>query len=184
MNSVQDVWNQYALVAELATRMEGRPFGRTALQKLTYLLQDLHEVNTGYDFPLHTYGPYSSELSADLDTLAAMQGVRVEPDNRLGGYLIMPGERADSLRSLGEDFLTTHDQAIGRVVEEFGRLTAKELELRATLVFADRDTRRHGKALDEAALVDLVHEIKPHFAKSQIRSALRELRGRGYIATA
>lgn len=62
MASVQQGWARYALIAELAERLRERPFGRTALQKLTYLLQELHGVDTGYEFPLHTYGPYSSGL--------------------------------------------------------------------------------------------------------------------------
>ena len=182
MADVQQSWNQYALVAELAERMQGRPFGRTALQKLTYLLQELHGVETGYEFPLHTYGPYSSDLSADLDTLAAMQGVLVTPDTRHGGYQISLGARADSVRNPGSEFVRAHAGAIGRIVEEFGGMSAKELELRATLVFAERDSRRAASLLDEEGLVEVVHEIKPHFSPQQIRGALRELRGNGHLA--
>jgi hypothetical protein len=183
MGSVQHAWDQYALVVELAARMKGRPFGRTALQKLTYLLQELHGVDVGYEFPLYTYGPYSSELSSDLDTLAAMQGVRVDLDARQGGYLISPGERQESVRGSGADFIHSHNEAINRVVGEFGGMSAKELELRATLVFAERDARRRGGMMEEAELIGVVHEIKPHFTKSQIGTALKELRGRGHIAT-
>jgi uncharacterized protein len=182
MSDVQHSWNQYALVAELAARMKGRPFGRTALQKITYLLQETHKVETGYEFPLYTYGPYSSELSSDLDTLAAMQGVQVVPDHRQGGYLISPGDRSASIRALGADFVRAHSEAIDGVIADFGGMSAKELELRATLVFADRDARRRRERLGREALVDVVHEIKPHFSKEQIEAALGELRARGYIA--
>jgi hypothetical protein len=181
MSNVQHSWNQYALVAELAARMKGRPFGRVALQKFTYLLQELHDVDAGYDFPLYTYGPYSSELSADLDTLSAMQGVRVVPDERQGGYLISPGERFDSIRSMGADFVRANETAIDRVIADFGGMSAKELELRATCVFAERDARRRRTDRRRQALVDVVHEIKPHFSKAQIDAALGELNGRGYV---
>ena len=181
MADVQQSWNQYALVAELAVRMKGHPFGRTALQKLTYLLQELYGVDTGYEFPLHTYGPYSSDLSGDLDTLAAMQGVHVTPDARHGGYQISPGARADSVRTPGAAFVHTSTDAIGRVVDEFGGMSAKELELRATIVFAHRDARRRTVPIGEDGLVEVVHQIKPHFSPEQIRGALGELRGRGHL---
>ena len=184
MDSVQKAWNQYALIVELAERLEGRPFGRTALQKLTYLLQELRGVDVGYEFPLHTYGPYSSELSADLDTLAAMQGVQVLPDARQGGFQITAGARAASVLEVGGESARRHSDAIGAVVDEFGGMTAKELELRATLVFAERDARRRRERLSEARLVEVVHEIKPHFSAAQIGAALRELRDRDHIATA
>lgn len=183
MSNVQHSWNQYALVAELAARMEGRPFGRTALQKFTYLLQELHGVDAGYDFPLYTYGPYSSELSSDLDTLAAMHGVRVVPDDRQGGYLITPGERSASIRALAGDFLRANDQAITETVAVFGTMTAKELELRATCVFAHRDAQRRRRPLARAELVQVVHEIKPHFPRAQIDTAVAELAARGYVTT-
>ena len=70
------------------------------------------------------------------------------------------------------------------MVGEFGGMSAKELELRATLVFAERDARRRGKGMNAAGLVDVVHEIKPHFTKDQIRMALDELRRRRYVTTA
>lgn len=184
MASVQQGWAQYALIAELAERLRDRPFGRTALQKLTYLLQELHGVDTGYEFPLHTYGPYSSDLSADLDTLAAMQGVQVVPDQRQGGFHISPGARSQSIREMGADSVRPHFEAIDQVAEEFGGMSAKELELRATLVFAERDARRRGDPLAEDGLVEVVHEIKPNFSREQIRAALRELRDREHIATA
>ncbi|HEX8361968.1 MAG TPA: hypothetical protein VF613_17755 [Longimicrobium sp.] len=180
----QQTWNQYALIIELAERMQGRPFGRTALQKLTYLLQELHGVDTGYEFPLHTYGPYSSDLSADLHTLTAKQGVEVTNDTRQGGFQISPGAKSEWIRALGADSVRPHVEAIGEIVDEFGGMTTKELELRATLVFAERDARRRGTRLAEDALVEEVHEIKPNFSREQIGAALRELREGNHIATA
>lgn len=181
MSTVQHSWNQYALVAELAARMKGRTFGRTALQKFTYLLQELHGVPAEYEFPLYTYGPYSSELSSDLDTLTAMQGVHVTPDDQQGGYLISPGTHSDSIRAMAADFLHAHDHAIADVIAVFGGMSAKELELRATCVFAHRDAQRRRRPLDRNLLVEVVHEIKPHFTPAQIDAAIGELAGRGYL---
>jgi hypothetical protein len=110
--------------------------------------------------------------------------VQVVPDQRQGGFHISPGVRSGSIREMGAVSAGPHLAAIERVAEEFGGLSAKELELRATVVFAERDARRRGSPLCEDGLVQVVHEIKPNFSPDQIRAALRELRGREYISTA
>lgn len=181
MTGMQKPWDQYALLAEFASRMDGQRLGRTALQKFTYLLQELHGVDAGYDFPLYTYGPFSSELLGDLDTLAALQGVSVAADVRQGGYLISPGPRIDSIRNMGAAFLRTHEASITAVLDAFGGMSAKDLELRSTVVFAQRDALRKGKAPDEESLVETVREIKPHFSIDQVRAAITELSERGYL---
>ena len=67
-------WDQYGLIAELALRLKGvsRQFGKTALQKLFYILQEVYRVPLGYDYTLYNYGPYSEELADDLVFLASM----------------------------------------------------------------------------------------------------------------
>lgn len=113
-----------------------------------------------------------------------MQGVEVGADQRRGGFHISPGTQSQSIRQMAAESVRPHLGAIEQVAEEFGGMSAKELELRATLVFAERDARRRGNPLAEDELVEVVHEIKPNFSNEQIRAALHELRARKHIATA
>ena len=56
---------RHALIVELSKRLEGvsPQFGKTALMKLLYLLQEAYGVSTGYRYSFYTYGPYSQEVA-------------------------------------------------------------------------------------------------------------------------
>ena len=91
--SINTPWHRYALVAELTSRLEGKSpwFGKTALQKLVYILQEAFDVDCGYDFQLYTHGPFTSQLLADLD-LAESFGA-VTSKSTCGAQGDMPGTR-------------------------------------------------------------------------------------------
>ena len=73
-------WHRYALIAELTQRLEGKSsqFGKTSLQKMIYLLQELSGVTTNYQFSLYTHGPFTGQLLGDLDLVEALGAVRVQ----------------------------------------------------------------------------------------------------------
>jgi hypothetical protein len=58
-------------------------------------------------------------------------------------------------------------------------MTAKELELRATIVFVERDSRRPGQHLDHEAFAAQVQELKPQFSSGEVGAAITELRTKG-----
>lgn len=175
-------WQRYGLIIELADRMHSNaPFGKTALQKLVYFLQELHHVDCDYDFTLYTYGPFSSQLLADLDSVHAMGAVEVEYDLATGGYSIKPGPKSETIKKKARHFLQQYAADIEDVVRRFGRLSAKSLELRATLIYADRDVRSSGKAQSAEELVRVVHDLKPHFDDDTIFNAYRELNEGGFV---
>lgn len=153
------------------------PLGKTALQKLTYFLQEVHGIDCGYDFTLHTYGPYSSQLDSDLDTARALNLVSVEYDRKCSRYEIRPGATSPRGTVSGEA-----SDAISRVLNDFSSCTAKDLELRATTVFAERELRYEQVHVIDADIIDVVHELKPQFDKRHISMTLEELKVKGYVA--
>lgn len=171
---------RHGIIAELVrlNAEQGRTLGKTSLQKQVYFLQTLLGVDCGYDFRLYTYGPFSQGLLNDLDDLGATSVVKISFDSNRGGYEITPGENIDAARSNASDFLSEHHDEIESVVKQFGSMYAKDLELRATIVFADRGL---GGNLAEPALVDAVRRIKPHFSEEQIRDAVQDMQSRGYV---
>lgn len=174
-------WEQYALITELAARMQGRGrLGKTALQKLVYLLQELHGVRTGYEFTLHTYGPFSAGLTYDADLVDAMGGIRATYDPQINGYDIAPGPKAEWMRGRAAEFLEASAHALEEVVAEFGRFGARELELRATIVYADRELRQRQPPTGDA-LVGRVAEIKPHFSRGEIAAVVESMARKGYV---
>lgn len=185
MSDLTGLWRQTGTIIELASRLEDRSpqFGKTALQKLIYLLQEIYSVDLGYEFSLYTYGPFSAQLLNDLDVAAALGGVHVEyVGDGLGGYKISPGPHASNLVQHAEKFLTDIRDSLDAVTEQFGHLTAKDLELRSTIIYVDRDAQTSGKALDRSELVRMVHQIKPGFNEALIARVLDELERNEFVA--
>src|ERR1700756_3287239 len=81
----------------LVVKAPGQRLGRTALMKLLFFLQELESIPLGYDFRLHTYGPYESAVLSDLAT-ATVRGLLKESTviyPRGYGYAITPGPLAE-----------------------------------------------------------------------------------------
>lgn len=165
-------WDQYSLIAELTLKLKdvSPQFGKTVLQKLVYILQEIYKVPCGYDYIFYNYGPYSAGLADDLNFFATMEGVRIEWGGGLG-YEIKKADRTEHFRERGKGFLEKYAPEIDKVIKKFGRMHAKELELQSTIMYALKK-----ESLDTDKLVRFVKEIKPYFTHDQIESAYRELK--------
>jgi uncharacterized protein YwgA len=182
--AINTPWHRYALIAELAQRLQGKSpqFGKTSLQKMIYLLQELKGVPTNYQFSLYTHGPFTAQLLGDLDLVEALGAVKVHyVISGYGGYQISPDREAEPIRDKASEFLNVNKAAIERVVDEFGAFSAKDLELRSTIVYLDRDVKRSKKALDRGGFIGLVKKIKPRFTPDAIAKALEELENKRYV---
>lgn len=164
-------WNQYGVMAELVLKLKGisPQFGKTVLQKLVYILQEVYHVPCGYHYTLYNYGPYSVGLADDLSFFAAMEGAKIEW-NQGWGYKIEKAEKTEHFRERGKDFLSEYAHQIDAVVEKFGGMNAKELELRSTILYIFKE-----EPLDRGRLISRTEEIKPHFTRGEIEKACLEL---------
>jgi uncharacterized protein YwgA len=168
----KEKWDQYGLMAELALKLKGvsPQFGKTVLQKLVYVLQEVYQVPCGYDYILYNYGPYSETLADDLSFLASMDGIRIDWSCGLG-YEIKEAGKTGHFRKKGEKFLTQYASQIDEVIKEFGGMSAKELELRSTIIYVSKE-----EPLEKKDLLNRVKEIKPHFSVAEIDSAYKKLK--------
>jgi len=164
-------WNQYGIIAELASRLKdvSPQFGKTVLQKLVFILQEVYKVPCEYEYILYNYGPYSGDLAEDLSFFASMDGVSVQW-NQGFGFKILPAGKTDHFRERAQNFLTTYNDAIEKVINNFGRMTAKELELRSTIIYVNKET-----SMAKDNLIKRVKEIKPHFSESEISNSIEQL---------
>lgn len=165
--------DQYALITYLVVRLSKAP-GKKALQKLVHLIEELGGVDAGYRFSFYTYGPYSSDLTGDIDAVAGFNGIDVAYDAEENTYRITAGKKKDWVLDGGKVFLDRHAAELDRVIEKFGGRLAKDLELVSTIVYL----RRHvPESFDnEAALVTHVRALKPKYTDDQMRKAFREVR--------
>jgi uncharacterized protein YwgA len=177
-------WHKYGLIAYLSKSLIDTPtqFGKTALEKLIYLIQELGDIDLGYEYRLYTYGPFSAEVLDDLDFTEHIGGVSVKyVESGRGGYDIIPADESEDLVSKSDDFLEAHKAGINSIVTEFGRLYAKDLELITTIIYMDRNAVLTSQSLSTEHLAKLVYDIKPHFTLATIQEKVSELIDKGYL---
>jgi len=65
--------------------------------KYMYFLQAVRGVPLGYPFSMYSYGPFDSDVLADLSTAEALSSITVTPVSFSGGdgYQIRPGAKAE-----------------------------------------------------------------------------------------
>lgn len=167
-----------ALISALAARSPQGHLGRTAVMKLLYFLQTLRRVPLGYRFTLYSYGPFDSDVLADLETAESLGVVDSIVVGYSGGYgyQIKEGQNARWLQERSSEFLRDHDEDIRWVSDRFGSLSSAQLELVSTIIYVDRE---EDFPFDE--IVQTVKEIKPHFPLEQIERFTRSLEVDGLI---
>ncbi len=175
-------WERYGLISAVVKGLHQRSpqLGKTVLQKIVYLLQALANIQAGYRFRFYTYGPFSVELLQDLDLVEGLGGVKI---NRVvsepGGFHLEPGENAEGLIQKASSLLEEQgaNDAISRIVGDFGHLPAKYLELRATVVYVVRDLQRREESVEKSRVMELVENLKPRFEKQEIEKSISDLSG-------
>ena len=152
---------------------ENYPLSKISLQEILYILQEIYGVKSTYDFKLFTYGPYSIRLTEDLDMLLARRILSQEycqgPVHY--GFRLLPGENYKLAYFTNyQDILEGYEERLKRVVQLFGRHSARDLELRAALIFL---SVRYG--IKKEALVEKIQSIKGYFKREEVKEALLEL---------
>jgi uncharacterized protein len=175
-----------ALISVFAESSSSGYIGRTALMKYMYFLQTLRSVPLGYRFTLYSYGPFDSEVLADLGSAEALSAVESQAVLYRGGYgyRIKPAANSNWLESRNSSFLRKYKFDIQWVVNEFGSFTSSELELVSTIIYADREAERWKERISLRDLAERVHEVKPHFSDAQILSFASQLADRRLLKAA
>ena len=180
-------WERYALIAELSQRLHDvhPQFGKTALQKLIYFLQEIYDVDCGYSYSLYTYGPFTSQILQDLDLVESIGGVSVNPVREgLDGYRIEPNKSDDLVKEQAGEFIKRISGHLDALVKDYGKYSAKELEMRATIVFVERAMKKESSSLSVEDLVQIVQDIKPYFSDQEIEAAVKQLKCKGHVKVA
>ena len=164
---------RHSILATCVQRAAKKP-GRTALMKYAYLLQTLQGVPLGYRFKLYNYGPYDEDVLSDV-RMATNSGTlksTLVTYNSGYGYEFEPGEQFGKNEADIATTVADYETEIAWVMDEFGDESAARLELISTIFFAlcDKTRRREKKEL-----INVVHEIKPHFSQETIGTTVDEL---------
>ena len=165
------------LLPVLAERAPAGHIGRTALMKYMYFLQIVRGVPLGYNFSMYSYGPFDSDVLADLSSAETLNIVDVDPVEFSGGYgyRITAGSRGDTAKQNASQFLFRHEEDIEWLFTIFGSLNSAELELTSTIVYVDREFAKNRQRVSVSDVAERVNEIKPHFTREHVRGFVERL---------
>ncbi len=187
MNDQEQWIFRLGLLCELISKSP-KKLGRTALMKLAYLLQTVKGMPLGYDFRLYTYGPFDSDVLNDLGTgeaLGALKSEMIQFEKAQGyGYVFSKGPVLKRVLKRAAPELADHETDIDWALKEFGQLSAPDLELVSTIIYADRESSEEKEELSFGELRRRVKEIKPRFSDGYIRARIRELARKGLLEAA
>jgi len=163
---------RFTVILELLRRSKTR-VGKTFIQKAIYVLQNWLGWNSDYKFKLHYYGPYSSDLSDDLNVL-----------NELGLIeMFFDGHRYDiGITAEGKQFTGEHlencmskQTLIERAISLVGQDDVRNMELIGTILYFSELSD------DESEIIQLVNTVKPHFHDDTIKGTINYLRKEGIL---
>jgi len=92
-----------------------------------------------------------------------------------GGYHIMPSAKTEEYIRKSESFLSEHSKSIDNIVKLFGNMSARDLELRSTIIYLYKNYLQNGWPIDCNEIAADVKELKPYFNKEEILSAYYQL---------
>ena len=156
--------------------------GKTAVMKAAFMLQQVKKMDLDYNFSIYTYGPYSAEVTDDVDDLISKQlivSTMYEYNNSVGYKLNVSNQG----KSRAEEVDKQSGEAVAEIVEFIKGKLVKDLELYSTIIYIDSLYTRNSWDKQPNAIIKKVHEIKPHFEESVIDNAMSMLQERGYLAS-
>lgn len=86
------------------------------------------------------------------------------------------GENAHQIPSQCKEFIDKYSPSIDKLVSDFGLFSAKDLELRTTLIYLNKHN-----VFTEDELAKQLKELKPYFPLPEIESAIKELGAKSFI---
>ena len=138
--------------------------GKTQIQKLVYFAQALG-VPFDYKYEIYHYGPYSFELSHDLNALNSRGVLSVKSDPTGFGYEISAGKFAEKFK-----LETKYQKKIEAILDKIGRNTPAELEVKATIHFVKSIVKKN-----KSDVIPKVHALKPRFTEEFIERCYSHL---------
>lgn len=166
--------NKLTTILELLRRSK-KKVGKTFIQKSIYVLQNWLGWDSDYSFKLHYYGPYSQDLSDDIDILNELGFIDIVFNGHSYDIRIIDA----GVRFLDEN-LETHmpnKTIIERAISLIGQEDVRNMELIGTVLYFAELTN------DDCEITKLVNTVKPHFPDDVINSSIKYLKTEGVLSS-
>jgi uncharacterized protein YwgA len=175
-----------AVVLRLATRLRARGSwcGEIHLQKTIYFLQEVTAVPLGYKYILYMHGPYSFDVSRDLETMRGYGLLRLEPQPVPYDAKLVPTTAAERVETLNQATIDRYAGAIERVVDFLGDMGVVELEKLSTALYVALESPEASVATRAARVTELKPRIQPPESDGAVErvDAFLEITGRAVCA--
>ena len=158
------VSNNVAYVVKKIGEIRKEKPGKKMLQKMIFLIK-YRNVNLGYDYGLHFYGPYSQSL--DQETLLLSTDGVIKIDFMANSHLMSINDEEFDVEPEGLDCMKV--EAIDEVIVRFKKYNPAKLELLTTAMYAFE----HLQDKSRGSVIEGVKKIKgSKYQDSQIKEAL------------
>jgi hypothetical protein len=162
-----------ALLTELVEQMHDHDSwcGETHLQKATFFLQELLDVDLGYDFVVYKHGPFSFDLRDELAGFASDKLIRYQPQVPPYGPRITVTGEGEKVQTIYPKTLARHADKIGFVAEKLDARGVIDLERLATALYVTLDAPQ----ASAETRADMLRQLKPHIPEPAALRAVREV---------
>ncbi len=162
-----------ALLTELVEQMRAQNSwcGETHVQKATFFLQGLFDVDLGYDFIVYKHGPFSFDLRDELSELVSDRLIRYQAQMPPYGPRITTTEEARRIQGTYLRTLARHQPQINFVAEKLDARGVVYLERLATALYVTLDSPRAGRE----ERVQALRSLKPHIPEPSALEAVDEV---------
>jgi uncharacterized protein YwgA len=165
-----------AIVTQLVTKLReaGSWCGETHIQKAVYLMQDLLDVPTEYEFILYKHGPFSFDLSDELTSFRGDELLELQPQAPPYGPRYVVTTLGKNLGARFPKTLAKYDAALQNTAEAIGDQAVGKLERLATALYVTkRETEQHDGSVNARAVY--LNKLKPHVPVDLAKQAVEEI---------
>ncbi len=176
-----DTNERLLLMTDIASRHPN--IGKTAMMKITYLMQTLRDVPLGYHFEIYTYGPYCQTVMSDIEYAESIHYIQVNSidyGDGIYGYQINTTAEGQSALSAAAG-RGNYAAQMSDILNFFGDMSAKDLELYSTIVFVASSCSTNSWDTSMGNICNTVHSIKPHFSMDTIQAAFQNLETHSFL---
>lgn len=162
-----------AIILSLAESLnkKGSWCGETHIQKSTYFLQELLEVPLSLEYILYKHGPYSFDLSSELNAMRADEFLKLESQPFPYGPSLIPADGGEFLKTKFQKTLRKYRRQVQFIADKLGDKNVVELERLSTALYATRRT----DDTDINRRASYVNSQKHHISIDEARTAIGEV---------
>lgn len=153
------------LVEQIKKKYPKKQVGKTIIQKKMYLLTRLKIVD--FDYTMYYYGPFSSEVSGELDFAQGAGIIQIKWVDREGYFI----EATPKLKEFYSLITNEEKKAVEGIVEKFGDFNAIDMSIIATAFYL-----KDNFGVSDAELVEIIHKIKQNLSSEHIKNILEKAR--------